>query len=106
MPINYEYVKFFFDSNALYFSAVDFPDRQIPAIHHRLYLDIKISVAYNFQMAALIELTKRPAIGRGNGMRRIARLLFHPFFWSLGSLLSTSNMDIKAVTPTVPVSLR
>ena len=57
-------------------------------------------------MIELLELTGSPAISRYNGMGRIARLLFYTVFWILGSLLSTSNKDIKTHTPTVPISIR
>ena len=97
----------FFDSDCIKnCSAVGFSDRQFPGIHHRLYLDIKISVAYNFPMVELLELTDSPAISRYNRMGRIAQLLFYTVFWILGSLLSTSDKDIKTLTPTVPVSIR
>ena len=56
-------------------------------------------------MVELLELTGSSATSRYNRMGRTARLLY-TVFWILGSLLSTSNKDIKTLTPTIPISIR
>jgi hypothetical protein len=76
LPLNYELVKFFFNSERIKITARGFPGFTVSGIQHRLYLDIKYRVAYTPKMVEILALT------------------------------GSSAISLKTITPSVPIPIR